>query len=240
MRIFLCVIITCFYFMLSGQNKQNELRFTSQSNININIDYPYLLHIPSNIKSKSESGWPLLVFLHGSGERGDDYELLKKHGPPMKVAKGEDMPFVVLTPQCPLNQRWNPYAVNALIDHIIENHPIDTSRIYITGLSMGGYGTWDLAIKYPHKFAAIAPICGGSDTNAWDAPNTISHLPIWAFHGALDEVVPFDNTVRIIKRLKESGSNPLLTIYPEAGHDSWTKTYNNPKLYEWLLSHRLK
>ncbi len=240
MRLF----ISAFFFFsvsaLFSQNEQLQEHFQKTATVKISIDYPYLLHIPKSKSTAIDGQLPLLIFLHGSGERGHDFELLKKHGPPKIIESGADFPFITLTPQCPLNQRWDALALNELIDEIIKKHPVDTSRIYLTGLSMGGYGTWDLAIKFPTKFAAIAPICGGSDTNAWDAPNHILTLPIWAFHGAMDQVVPLERTVNIIKNLKAAGANPKLTIYPMAGHDSWTETYDNPELYTWLLTHRTK
>lgn len=236
---FLFILFTGFPFALKAQsqNIQSENRFSKKVQLEIEVDYPYLLHIPSSDETVINGNWPLLVFLHGSGERGVDYDLLKKHGPPKIIASGKDFPFITLSPQCPLNQRWDPIALNELLKEIIHNHPVDKSRIYLTGLSMGAYGTWDWAIQYPNTFAAIAPICGGDDRNAWNAPQTISELPIWAFHGAMDNVVPVQNTINIVKRLRENGSDVKLTIYPMAGHDSWTETYNNPKLYEWFLEH---
>ncbi len=230
---FIGIILSVFAY-----SQQLEKRFTKQASIKIDVDYPYLLHLPESNETAINGKWPLMIFLHGAGERGENYDLLKTHGPPKIIASGQSFPFITLSPQCPLNQRWDPTALNELINEIIKEHPVDENRIYLTGLSMGGYGTWDLAIKYPNKFAAIAPICGGDNTNAWDAPNYITHLPVWAFHGAMDQVVPLKQTVLIVQRLKLAGSEAKLTIYPMAGHDSWTETYDNPELYEWFLSHK--
>ncbi len=208
--------------------------------IKVQVEYDYLVFTPSN-KSKAIDGkLPLLVFLHGAGERGDDLSLLSTtHGPPMLVEKDSDFPFIVLSPQCPEGDRWNALQVRLLVDHIVKKYPVDASRIYLTGLSMGGFGTWDTAIHHPNYFAAIAPICGGSIIHAFQAKR-IKHIPTWAFHGAKDQVVPVDNTRRIVKALKEEKSDVKYTEYPEAGHNSWTETYNNPALYTWLLQQRLK
>ena len=127
--------------------------------------------------------------------------------------------------------------LDALLNEITENYNIDENRIYVTGLSMGGFGTWALAEKYPHRFAAIAPVCGGGDPAA--VP-TFSHLPVWVFHGAKDNVVPIDRSEAMVNELKKNGADVQFTVYPEAGHDSWTETYDNPALYEWFLKQRRK
>ncbi|MFP6854717.1 MAG: PHB depolymerase family esterase, partial [Opitutales bacterium] len=121
--------------------------------------YRCLLHLPKGDKNGKKK-WPLLVFLHGSGERGDNLQKLKKHGPP-KIAAHKGLPFIVVSPQCPSGSRWKPKIIARMIDDVIAKHPADPKRIYLTGLSMGGFGTWATAAEYPAKFAAIAPICGG-------------------------------------------------------------------------------
>lgn len=238
MRLLSLLILFSIALNSLAQNTQTEHRLTTSATVEISVDYPYLLYLPESKENTQDGKWPLLIFLHGAGERGEDFELLKKHGPPMLIASGEDFPFITLTPQCPLEERWDPFALSVLIDEIIKNYPVDPSRIYLTGLSMGGYGTWDLAILYPQKFAAIAPICGGDLKNAKEAVDHILDLPIWAFHGAQDKVVPIENTTRIINALQGQGSDAKFTVYPLAGHDSWTETYANPELYRWFLSHK--
>ena len=122
-----------------------------------------------------------------------------------------------------------------LIEDLEKNYRVDPHRIYVTGLSMGGYGTWDLATKYPGKFAAIAPICGGG--KAWLAARKLNHLPIWVFHGAKDQAVPFAESQEMVDALRNQGNTAVkFTVYPEAGHDSWTESYDNQDLYTWLLS----
>ncbi len=199
--------------------------------IKVRIDY--LLYLPKDYAAKES--WPLLLFLHGAGERGDDLELVKKHGPPKRIAQGKEFPFIVVSPQCPKDRWWEPMELLALLDDISRNYKVDPDRICVTGLSMGGFGTWRLAFYAPEKFAAIAPICGGGETY-W--AKRIARLPVWAFHGGKDPGVPVARSESMIAAIKKSGGDAMLTIYPEAGHDAWTETYDNPKLYEWLLEQK--
>jgi predicted peptidase len=213
--------------MKSGKTSRQENRKLNGEDFTIN----YLLYLP---KSYDNQKVPLVLFLHGAGERGSNLEKVKFHGPPKLVEQGKDFPFILVSPQCPLNERWDVEHLSALIDEIENKYNVDPSRIYITGLSMGGYGTWKLAQTFPERFAAIVPICGGGDfSNAC----IIRHLPVWNFHGAQDKVVSIEESERMINALKNCNGNVKFTIYPDAGHDSWTETYNNPEVYEWMLSY---
>ncbi len=194
----------------------------------------YLLYLPPDYDA--QPSWPLLIFLHGAGERGDDLERLKVHGPPRLVAEGRDFPFIVVSPQCPTGKWWNSETIVALLDEIVEKYHVDESRVYLTGLSMGGFGTWRVACDYPERFAAIAPICGGGDPIV--ARRALRQMPIWVFHGAKDPTVPLQRSQEMVDALKRVGADVKFTVYPEAQHDSWTETYNNSELYTWLLSHR--
>jgi predicted peptidase len=202
------------------------------------ISLNYLLYLPQDYFS-SKDDYPLILFLHGAGERGDDLDLVKIHGIPKIVEQQKDFPFITIAPQCPLDRWWvDPWlleGLNALVDKISSAYRVDESRIYLTGLSMGGFGTWYLSMAYPEKFAAIAPICGGG--MPWMAYR-IKDMPVWAFHGAKDETVPIQRSEEIVAALRKIGGNIKFTIYPDAGHDSWTETYNNPELYKWFLDHR--
>ncbi len=195
----------------------------------------YLLHLPKGYE-RGRKRWPLLLFLHGAGERGRDLELVKKHGPPRLIAEGHEFPFIVVSPQCPARQWWSNDVLSALLDEIIANYRVDERRVYLTGLSMGGYGTWGLACEHPERFAAIVPICGGGNRLLAHA---LKHVPVWAFHGAKDDVVPVAESEKMVAAVKAAGGRAKLTIYPDAGHDSWTATYANPALYKWLLRHHL-
>jgi predicted peptidase len=196
----------------------------------IHVTIDYLLYLPTDYDRKNK--WPLMLFLHGSGERGSDLNLVKKHGPPKLIDNGKQFPFIVVSPQCPKGRRWQPLELKVLLDEIVNKYNVDQDRIYVTGLSMGGFGTWALAAEYPDRFAAIVPICGGGNAT-W--ARRISHLPVWVFHGAKDPAVPVKMSQDMVDALKKNGANVNFTVYPDAGHDSWTATYDNPKLYEWLL-----
>ena len=196
----------------------------------------YLLFLPAGYGEK-EQKWPLILFLHGAGERGDDLEKVKVHGPPKIAEKKKDFPFIVVSPQCP-EEKWWPNEIDMLtnlLDDIVGRYEVDEERIYLTGLSMGGYGAWRLATEEPERFAAMAPICGGGIPALAEK---LKDVPVWAFHGAKDEVVPLKESEDMVNALKACGGQVKLTVYPEAGHDSWTETYNNDELYKWFLSHR--
>lgn len=202
-----------------------------ETQVEVSIDY--LLYLPDDYDTKE--AWPLVLFLHGAGERGNDLELVKKHGPPKLIAAGKKFPFIVVSPQCPENRWWEPIELVALLDDVSSRYKVDPDRIYVTGLSMGGFGTWRLAAFAPERLAAIAPICGGGETY-WT--KQFSHLPTWVFHGAKDAGVPLVRSEAMVETLKKNGGNPKFTVYPEAQHDSWTETYDNPEFYEWLLQQK--
>lgn len=209
-------------------------RFERPSNEILRLDY--LLSLPEGYAKEADKRWPLVVFLHGAGERGTDLAKVAVHGPPKLAAAGERFPFVLVSPQCPEDQWWTEQPVLELIDHLEETLRIDPDRIYLTGLSMGGYGTWHFATLAPPRFAAIAPICGGGIPYRM---RLIPHLPVWAFHGAKDVAVPLEESSRLVAALEKAGNQQTkFTVYPEAGHDSWTKSYANPELYQWLLAQR--
>ncbi len=196
--------------------------------------YPYKVYRPAN-GPDTERKWPLIVFLHGAGERGDNFAKVEMQGLP-KMLLQKDIPFVVAYPQCPLRSYWSVELLNIWLDEVLEKEKskIDLKRIYLTGLSMGGYGTWHWAAASPNRFAAIAPVCGGGN------PATayrLVHLPIWAFHGAKDDIVPLSESVTMVEAVKKMGGKVEFTVYPDAAHDSWTETYHNAALYDWFLNY---
>ena len=214
-----------------GQHAQ-----TFEKEITKTLSCKYLLFLPEGY-GQQKKRWPLILFLHGAGERGDDLNKVKVHGPPKIVEKRKDFPFIVVSPQCPEDDWWTrktEVLIN-LLDDIIARYDVDTERIYLTGLSMGGYGSWALASEYPDRFAAVVPICGGGNRIM---SITLKDMPIWAFHGAKDSVVPVEESKDLVEAINARGGNAKLTIYPEANHDSWTETYNNQGVYDWLLEHR--
>jgi predicted peptidase len=199
------------------------------------------------------SKYPLVIFLHGSGERGDDNIAQLKWGV-QNFATSNSMkmhPAIVIAPQCPKEMSWGNYSdtdmsllsspsvpmklLIELIKETIQKLPIDTDRIYITGLSMGGFGTFDAISRYPDLFAAAVPVCGGGDTkNA----ASIAHIPIWIFHGALDGAVNPVLSHNMLKALTDAGAHPGFTQYPKAGHFSWIAAYDDDMMMDWLFSQK--
>ena len=191
----------------------------------------YLLYLPQDYGQGGQKS-PLLLFLHGSGERGQDISLVKKHGPPKLINQGHPFPFVVVSPQCPADQRWNPETLLALLDDLNNRYSIDVSRQYVTGLSMGGSGTWSLIAAAPNRFAAAVPICGRGDPGIVDS---ISRVPVWIVVGDRDNAMLVENCQSMANALQERKSDVKLTMMRGIGHDSWTQTYATPELYDWML-----
>jgi predicted peptidase len=208
----------------------------AKATVTVQKEYRYLHYLPPGYAEDTNRRWPLVLFLHGAGERGDDIETIKKHGLPKLIAQGKDFPCVVVSPQCPVGEWWNVVILDALVEKIASEERIDRDRIYVTGLSMGGFGTWALAIHNPNRYAAILPICGGGEIQrAW----AIAKIPAWTFHGDLDPTVPIARSQQMVDALKAAGGSPRFTIYPGYHHDSWTVTYENPEVIDWLLAQRL-
>ena len=200
------------------------------------IRLQYLLFLPADYAKKPTERWPMILFLHGSGERGDDLAKVKKHGLPKLVDEDPTFPFIVISPQCPEGQYWDADALHALTEAIIKKYRVDAGRLYLTGLSMGGYGTWNLAIKYPGLFAAIAPICGGGDHGQ---VHVLKDTPTWVFHGVTDPTVPIARSEEMVAALENAGGVVKFTRYENTGHQgAWTQAYADPELYRWFLSHQ--
>lgn len=209
-----------------------------------NISLRYLLYLPEGYDPESSKEWPLVLFLHGMGERGDDLELVKKHGLPKRIEEGAGFPFIAVAPQCPEHSQWvfELDALYTLIQNTVDHYQVDESRIYLTGLSMGGAGSWYLAEAHPELFAAVVPICGYADPRLGfpERIQVLKEVPIWAFHGEADDVVPLRGSLDLVEELRKHDGNVKLTTYPGVGHDSWTETYENPDLYDWLLAQSKK
>jgi predicted peptidase len=202
----------------------------------------YLLHLPLDYSRRSKVKFPLIFFLHGSGERGSNVNEVKKHGIAKIVERDAAFPFIAVSPQCPEGQDWfmQADALLMLLDEVKRKYAVDPARVYLTGLSMGGYDAWYLGSEHSERFAAVVPICGGVN-GMLGYPERVAglrHTPVWAFHGAKDDAVPIGETKALVRTLRRAGGRPKLTIYPDVGHDSWTRTYDNPALYRWLLKHK--
>jgi predicted peptidase len=201
----------------------------------------YYLFLPADYEEKAtKNGSPLFLFLHGAGERGDtpaDVQLLKKHGPPKLLDEPEfakSWSCITVTPQCKKNYGWSPQQLMLLLDSIEKQFKVDKERVYVSGISMGGFGTWMCLNEAPQRFAAAAPICGGAKTE-WAAK--FKDIPIWNFHGNKDPGVNIALSKNIVEAIRaEGGKKIIFTIYAGAGHDVWTRTYENQLLYDWLFS----
>ncbi len=236
MKILFTILLSFIMMTLIYPQQENQTSHNFQKEVKLTLTANYLLYLPKDY-NENDKKFPLVLFLHGMGERGTDIEKVKTHGLPKLISEGKEFPFIVVSPQCPDEYFWNDNLLLALLDEVEENYRVDNNRIYVTGLSMGGHGTWTLALAQPDRFAAIAPVCG------WSHPvefQKIANKPIWIFHGAKDFVVPVSASEQMAEKLKSvGGSNIKLTIYPEANHDSWTETYNNEELYKWFLEQSL-
>ncbi len=246
----LCLFMTAFSTATAADNLE---RFEARELDDGPYKLPYRLLKPKNYDATQK--YPLVIFLHGAGERGNDNQKQLVHGM-SDFASDQVMdkyPAFVIAPQCPAEEAWggisrlakNPTpagqfapaleATLRAVEIVRKEFSIDSQRIYITGLSMGGYGTWDALTKRPELFAAAAPICGGG------SPALVSKfldIPIWAFHGTDDKVVPAQQSRDMIEALKAAGAKPKYTEYAGVGHNSWAQTYADPALYEWLFAQR--
>ncbi|HEY0678587.1 MAG TPA: prolyl oligopeptidase family serine peptidase [Chitinophagaceae bacterium] len=231
MKNFLSRVTFIFYFCFLTLNT-----FSQQTVQKIITETNYLLYLPNSYKNDTSKRWPLLIFLHGSGESGNDINKVKTHGPPRLIEEGKQFPFIVVSPQSDVPSGWDVDQLYKLLQQVKKNYRVDQERIYLTGLSMGGYGTWELAIKHPEEFAALAPICGGGDTSGtW----RIRNIPVWGFHGKLDKSVPLFRGENMVKATSRWNRNVRFTVYPNKEHNSWDTAYNtNDSLYDWLLTHK--
>lgn len=247
------ILILLFIYTCAAAQSDSLFQFC-QFRFNKKDTLHYRLALPPTMTKNNT--YPLVLFLHGIGERGKDNVAQLKHGVCSFVSKSHQQkyPCIVLAPQCPESMKWVNVdgglkshiqpdtislalkAVKNLIDSLVSVLPIDTNRIYITGISMGGIGTWDAITRYPNFFAAAAPVCGGGDETK---ASRLVNIPIWAFHGANDNVVLTSRTVNMINAIKnKNGKKAQCTIYPNVGHDSWTNTYKEEKLYKWIFKQK--
>ena len=214
--------------------EQLKCSYTSETG-----EFGYLLYLPGEYHQSAGRRWPLVVFLHGWGESGDDLELLKYHGIPRLIEDSSDFPFVVVSPQAPVGVEWQELTapLSDFVRWVADNYLVDRNRISLTGLSTGGKGVWALAVENPDLFAAIAPMAADIPQveRFLDRVQTLRHLPVWVFHGARDDIYPAENTDAIVERLKSVNGNVRYTVYPDANHISWNAAYGNPELYQWLF-----
>lgn len=235
-------LLYCVYMgiMLLGSNLAAQHKHYTQEVHQTSKNLQYLAYFPKDYSKNTNKKYPLLLFLHGKGERGDNIEIVKRNGPPKLINEGKwdiDLPFIVISPQLSSEfYSWPKEMVNDLLDEVIDRYRVDETRTYLTGLSLGGIAAWEYAVHYPEKITALIPICGwGNGALACK----LNDMPVWAFHGELDEVVKPKGSINMINAIKRcpnrNSENTKLTLYPDVGHNSWDKAYSDPSIYSWLL-----
>lgn len=224
--------------LLQGCSAQSQLIEDAFETVNVE-NLQYYLYFPEDYISKEAEKFPLLLFLHGGGESGEELEQIKTNGPPKLIAEGKQFPFLILAPQNPNKKKWwNSRALVQLLDTVVSNNRVDTNRIYLTGLSRGGGAAWELAVQYPDKFAAMAVVCGMAPTPY--ATWIDKEMPIWVFHGDKDESIPISESIEMVDKLKNMGYDVQFTIYEGVSHNSWEKAYNTEELYTWFINQSRK
>jgi predicted peptidase len=207
------------------------------------IELDYYLFTPKAYQPAGRKKWPLILFLHGASGRNGPLAKIKRDCIPQMLENQERFGFLLAAPQCPKHTWWvaESERLITLLDELLEKHAVDPQRIYLTGWSMGGYGTWSLAADYPKRFAAIAPVSGaGFWWNGFpQRARLLKHVPVWAFHGSKDGEVPIVSTQEMVEELKVIGGDIRITEYSKLGHDIYEKVYSNPEFYEWLFEHTL-
>ena len=200
------------------------------------VKYNYLLSVPDDYGKDPNKKWPVIFYLHGRHASGKNLQSLKRYGLPYYLEKGKKMDFIVVSPQCPWNKNWSSEDwFNPVYDEVAAKLRVDDSRVYLIGMSMGGFGTWALANRMPDRFAAIAPMCGGADVKWADR---LSKIPTWVFHGTADRQIPISRSEVMVKALEKRNANVVFTRLKNQGHDI-SKQFNNDALYEWLKKHSL-
>lgn len=225
MKLFVIIV-----FILINSSLRAQLT-SFESCVSRSVTMNFYLYTPKLV----EDSYPLVVFLHGGGESGDRIELVKNHGFPKLISQGKEYPFYMFAPQNPHGIGfWDDWLIDQMVDDLVDSLNIDTSRIYLVGLSRGGYGVWQLALNHPEKYAAMISICAASIPVIY--VNRLSEMPVWLFHGGKDDVVPVEQSIDAYERMKPNNPLVKLTIYPEANHDSWSETFENDDVIAWLLS----
>lgn len=222
---FLIVLILLFPLVSYGQVKDK-------------VKYDYLVYLPKNYSSETKK-YPLLIYLHGGSQKGNDLNKLKTYGLPYLIEKGQNFDFIIASPQCPENKYWSTENwFESLYSDLIMRYRIDTDRVYCTGISMGGYGTYIVALDFPDKFAAIVPLCGGINDSDTSRVCNLRNIPIWTFHGTADDKILIGETERIVSGLKKCKGKIKFTKLQNKGHGIEYLYETNPQIYKWLLKHK--
>ena len=234
-RIFRTLLAGALLFLQACTAQSRLVTGSQQTAVQETLNY-YLYYPPGYDDSGTEQ-FPLLLFLHGGGESGQDLEALKSGGPPRMLAEGHEFPFLILAPQNPYEKQWwNVRAVKQLLDNVVQSNRVDPARLYLTGLSRGGSACWELAVQYPDTFAAMAVVCGMAPVPyaSW----IDKQLAIWVFHGTDDPVISFSESEAMVARLRELGYDINFTPYEGVGHNAWDRAYQTDGLFDWFTRHR--
>ncbi len=232
MKIIILILLTT----ISSCAAQSQLIEAEEETV-VTENLRYYLYFPKEYEERETDKFPLLLFLHGGGESGQDLEALKTNGPPKLLAEGKQFPFMVLAPQHPHPKKWwNIRAVMELLETVIEENRVDPDRIYLTGLSRGGSAAWEMVVQYPDTFAAMMVVCGMT-------PVPYAHwinkkMPIWVFHGALDKVIPVEHSENMVAKLKEMGYPVIFTRYEDVAHNAWERAYTTEEVYLWFMDQK--
>jgi predicted peptidase len=222
------LLLTCFILICGfaiAQHKKEK------------ILYPYLTYLPKKYSAENNQPYPVLIYLHGGSLRGKDLSKLKTYGPPKEIAKGREFDLIIISPQCPENKYWSSDNwFEPLYANIIKEYNIDTNRVYLSGISIGGYGTWITAMDYPDKFAAIAPLCGGCNDSDTVKISNLKSIPILTYHGTADDMIPINETQRIVDKLKPVNKQLKFVKMEGEGHGI-QYLYQDTVIYNWLLQY---
>ena len=222
---FLIVLMLLFSIVSYGQVKDKA-------------KYDYLLYLPKDYSNETKK-YPLLIYLHGGSQKGNDLNKLKTYGLPYLIDKGQNFDFIIVSPQCPENKYWSTENwFDSLYSDLIMRYRIDANRVYCTGISMGGYGTYIVAMDFPDKFAAIVPLCGGINDSDTSRVCNLRNIPIWTFHGTADDKILISETERIVSGLKKCKGKIKFTKLQKEGHGIEYLYETNPQIYKWLLKHK--
>ncbi len=220
----------------TGPNESDQKWWYGLKKKTGNLRTDYFVHLPPDYDKDPQKKWPVILFLHGSGERGYDLKILARQPLVQGVEKRKDFPFILIAPQVSPGEWWSISELDDILDGLPAKYRIDPDRIYLTGLSMGGFGTWSYLAAEPGRFAAAAPLCGGGDPQDVER---FKEVPIWVFHGDKDDAVPIQRSQEMVDALKKLGSDVKFTVFPGVDHFSWIPAYKNPDLYKWFLEHKL-
>jgi hypothetical protein len=217
------------------QARDAEWWFGLRERLGLAPRYAYLVDLPHDYGADLAKRWPLILFLHGGSQRGYNLQIVRENGLAHLLAEGKPVPAIVISPQLGWFESWQPQTLSKLLDEASAKYRVDPDRIYVTGLSMGGDGTWDLAMAHPERIAAIVPIAGEGDFA--DAAR-IKDLPTWTFEGMKDNIVPPVNVTGMVDAIRQAGGHPHMTLYPGVTHNSWDKAYATEALYTWLFAQK--